>query len=207
MPSAPPQGGNSTFSGRSKWDVRGPPPAGAAVAPGAAAWRHHEGVNCYEGNGAMRVPAKSPLPGRVLLGECQSACEAEDACQGVVMLRHYVHTGIPYLCWLRMGLDISACNQKTDYDLWERVPAASTHQSGSTSSLARPSNVYAHSTGVGGWGGWCTCPDGQRYNVGDLNDGCANGPASLACFGGNAGQCERKEEAARKGMKVTCAQP
>jgi hypothetical protein len=65
-------------------------------------------------------------------------------------------------------------------------------------------NVYESAEGVGGWGGWCTCPDGQQYNVGDQNDGCANGPASLACFGGTPGQCNKVNDPARNGMQVTC---
>lgn len=65
-------------------------------------------------------------------------------------------------------------------------------------------NVYEKAEGVGGWGGWCTCPDGQQYNVGDQYDGCANGPASLACFGGAPGQCNKVNDPARNGMQVTC---
>ena len=41
---------------------------------------------------------------------------------------------------------------------------------------------------VGAWGGVCTCPNGQTYDVGDNNDGCG----SLACEGGVAGTCHRK---------------
>jgi len=55
--------------------------------------------------------------------------------------------------------------------------------------------------GVGGWGGWCACPDGQRYQVGDNDDMCA----SLACVGGTPGPCERTVNASRTGRKVTCA--
>jgi cell division septation protein DedD len=69
------------------------------------------------------------------------------------------------------------------------------------------SNLYEHSANVGGWGGWCTCPDGQRYNVGDQRDGCANGPASLACFGGSPGECIREVDPNRQNMQVTCAAP
>ena len=41
---------------------------------------------------------------------------------------------------------------------------------------------------TGNWGGTCTCPNGQTYDVGDNNDGCG----SLACEGGVAGTCHRK---------------
>jgi len=64
-----------------------------------------------------------------------------------------------------------------------------------------PVNHYRKAPRVGGWGGWCTCPDGQRYNVGDNYDGCG----SLACEGGSAGECAKVVVPARDGMKVTCA--
>ena len=35
------------------------------------------------------------------------------------------------------------------------------------------------------YGGTCTCPDGQKYRVGDQNDDCG----SLACYGGIPGPC------------------
>jgi len=57
---------------------------------------------------------------------------------------------------------------------------------------------------VGSWGGMCTCPSGRSFNVGDRFDGCANGPASLACEGGVPGECVRQPDPARDGMKVTC---
>jgi len=73
---------------------------------------------------------------------------------------------------------------------------------------AGASNDYRKAEkGVGGWGGWCTCPDGKRYNVGDTNDGCAHGPSSLACFGGVPGECVRAFNTSRDGMQVTCAGP
>jgi len=68
-----------------------------------------------------------------------------------------------------------------------------------------PGNHYRKVSNVGGWGGWCTCPDGLRYNVGDNFDGCANGPASLACEGGSPGACDKIDDSIRSGMKVTCA--
>jgi len=67
-------------------------------------------------------------------------------------------------------------------------------------------NHYEHvDEGVGSWGGVCTCPDGQTYNVGDKNDGCAQGSLSLACYGGVPGTCEQSEDESRAGMQVTCA--
>lgn len=68
-------------------------------------------------------------------------------------------------------------------------------------------NAYYRAEGVGSWGGWCTCPDGQRYTVGDRYDACAQGPASLACEGGTPGECIEEVDPSRQGMKVTCAPP
>jgi len=62
-------------------------------------------------------------------------------------------------------------------------------------------NYYRKASRVGGWGGWCTCPDGQRYSVGDNYDHCG----SLACEGGTPGRCARVDDPSRRGWKVTCA--
>ena len=49
--------------------------------------------------------------------------------------------------------------------------------------LNRTRNVVRYKeSGVGSWGGTCTCPDGQVYTVGDL-EGCS----TLACYGGVSG--------------------
>lgn len=61
-------------------------------------------------------------------------------------------------------------------------------------------NLYTQTEGVGGFGGWCTCPDGQRYQVGDNLDDCG----SLACEGGVPGDCEREIRPERMGFGVTC---
>jgi len=63
-------------------------------------------------------------------------------------------------------------------------------------------NFYRKDENAGFWGGTCTCPDGQLYEVGDNNDGCK----SLACVGGEAGDCKKDGiQAVNHGMKVTCA--
>merc|ERR1712039_634157 len=51
----------------------------------------------------------------------------------------------------------------------------------------------------GGWGGQCTCPDGEVYEVGDNIDHCA----TLACIGGTSGTCNKKDGSWSKN-KVTC---
>ena len=61
-------------------------------------------------------------------------------------------------------------------------------------------NYYRKDEGVGEWGGTCTCPDGQTYEVGDNYDACA----TLACEGGTAGQCYRDRKRVGAQMKVTC---
>ena len=55
-------------------------------------------------------------------------------------------------------------------------------------------------SGVGTWGGTCTCPDGSEYQVGDNNDGCG----SLACIGGNPGSCSGSNPGGA-GVRVRCA--
>ena len=63
-------------------------------------------------------------------------------------------------------------------------------------------NVYEKVSGVGGWGGMCSCPDGKVYEVGDNNNGCG----SLACYGGTSGTCSDGGISAESaGMSVRCA--
>ena len=59
--------------------------------------------------------------------------------------------------------------------------------------------MQTNAPGVGGWGGTCTCPDGQVYQVGDNKDTCG----SLACIGGEAGTCSPQNKAGAN-VKVTC---
>lgn len=64
-----------------------------------------------------------------------------------------------------------------------------------------PPNIFeTDAMGVGGWGGSCTCPNGEVYNVGDNGDGCG----SLACIGGTPGQCN-SYGGVWSGNKVSCA--
>jgi len=63
-------------------------------------------------------------------------------------------------------------------------------------------NNYNKNAGKGGWGGQCTCADGQVYQVGDNGDSCA----TLACEGGIRGACN-KHGGEWSGAAVTCAPP
>ena len=67
---------------------------------------------------------------------------------------------------------------------------------------ATGANVYTK-TGPGGWGGSCTCPDGQIYQVGDNGDSCG----SLSCVGGVPGTCNHYVDNKWKNGAVTCATP
>jgi len=62
-------------------------------------------------------------------------------------------------------------------------------------------NSFIESAGTGGWGGECTCPDGQTYQVGDHWAACAN----LACVNGVSGTCNRHVSPAWEGKGVVCA--
>jgi class 3 adenylate cyclase len=64
-------------------------------------------------------------------------------------------------------------------------------------------NWYRKVDGIGEWGGTCTCPDGQVYEVGDnVGDiGCQ----TIACEGGTAGPCSSSGISPENaGKKVTC---
>ena len=60
--------------------------------------------------------------------------------------------------------------------------------------------VENNAPGVGSWGGTCTCPDGQVYQVGDNFDSCK----SLACYNGFGAGCSSNNPGGQK-VKVTCA--
>jgi len=54
---------------------------------------------------------------------------------------------------------------------------------------------------VGLWGGSCTCPDGQVYQVGDEGNMCG----SLACYGGTSGPCIQQISDSWANKKANCA--
>lgn len=62
------------------------------------------------------------------------------------------------------------------------------------------SNYYRKEDGVGSQGGFCTCPNGDVYSVGDNKDDCK----TLACEGGTSGACSTDPGKEFSGMKVTC---
>ena len=62
--------------------------------------------------------------------------------------------------------------------------------------------VEENISGVGGWSGTCTCPDGKQYKVGDNNNACA----SIACIDGVPSGCSR-DDLSGLGRRVTCYVP
>ena len=70
--------------------------------------------------------------------------------------------------------------------------------------LPRGTDVYTSNIDgaiVGEWGGSCTCPNGQVYQVGDNHDFCA----SLACIGGISGSCNKDYDVSWAHSRVECA--
>ena len=63
-------------------------------------------------------------------------------------------------------------------------------------------NAYTYG-GAGGWGGRCTCPDGNEYLVADKSDTSSHCRA-LSCFGGTMSHCHRFTHNAWVYRKVTC---
>jgi len=64
--------------------------------------------------------------------------------------------------------------------------------------------VQQSAPGVGYYTGWCTCPNGNRYAVGDMRDNCG----SLACIGGEGSDCSNDWYRPHKegsGTRVFCA--
>jgi hypothetical protein len=78
----------------------------------------------------------------------------------------------------------------------------SVSESTSTTTYEGTNIVETGVDSVGSWGGTCTCPDGEDYQVGDNYDSCG----SLACVGGRAGTCGRNNPGG-SGVRVTCHRP
>jgi len=68
-----------------------------------------------------------------------------------------------------------------------------------------PTNtVWENDHSLGGWGGSCTCPNGEVYQVADNGDSCG----SLACNGGTSGTCNRWDGAwSKRGVWCMPASP
>ena len=77
----------------------------------------------------------------------------------------------------------------------------STHVSSSYRPGPYQNVVSENSKDAGGWGGDCTCPDGQVYQVGDVLG--SNG-GELACVGGEAGMLHKKQ-GPWSGVSVICS--
>jgi len=77
--------------------------------------------------------------------------------------------------------------------------AAGSYQVSCGQSSEGTNTVESNVDGVGGWGGTCTCPDGQEYQVGDNNDSCS----SLACINGVSGACSAVNPGGAN-VRVTC---
>jgi hypothetical protein len=126
------------------------------------------------------------------------------------VLADYQCSGDSYLRYYTFHLDAQEIQAYTYSPVFQQFERDSNSQFAfpfevdTPSGTAIPQNIYRQVNGVGSWGGWCTCPDGKRYNVGDRDDACEYGPASLACIGGEPGECEKFHADSRDGMQVTC---
>ena len=74
------------------------------------------------------------------------------------------------------------------------------HRSVACVDVSRLNKVTEDAEDAGGWGGDCTCPDGQLYQVGDKDFG----GKELACIGGKAGKINEKN-GAWSHRKVVCS--
>ena len=92
------------------------------------------------------------------------------------------------------------CNKVKDAK-WARNQVICGHED--TGEEKHKNKVLYNVPGVTGWGGQCTCPDGQKYWVGDNKNYCA----TIACIGGISGECHKKNLAKwAGGKKVICGE-
>uniref|UniRef100_A0A7S0NSK8 Uncharacterized protein n=1 Tax=Calcidiscus leptoporus TaxID=127549 RepID=A0A7S0NSK8_9EUKA len=110
---------------------------------------------------------------------CTTACAKDEDCQGSVFNGGRCSFG--YEC--NAGINYFALDGRMLTLQCERVPR--------TCAFEGRRDVYlAEVPGVGGWGGYCTCPSGKTYPVGDNNDY----GASLACEGGVATEVYKSDD-------------
>jgi hypothetical protein len=135
----------------------------------------------------------------VVVSCCPGAARTEG--QGSCSDSHpnmYALTG--FVCWTGTGNNVGKCTP----------PAAAAAAAAPPAAAAAPTyaaNVFTqHEVGgnTGGWGGACTCPDGQVYQVSDKGQHCQE----LNCIGGTPGTCNQHENkdpvTGWSGNKVTC---
>ena len=84
-----------------------------------------------------------------------------------------------------MVVYINGVQQAENVNGWE--PTTMTRSSCSLGKLASYGLNVEGSNPNGGWGGYCTCPDGTTHGVADNGNSCG----SLACTGGTAGVCNQ----------------
>jgi hypothetical protein len=180
---------------------------GSARSTGIPTWVRHPGTSCSNGHGAEAVEGSNPIPETRSLNACQVECEADDTCDGIQVPSNPSEE----VCWLFKHVQVSECESELSTDLW-KLSFLSPTTATTTTTIIVPNDGSNMTTNryervgdgvVGAWGGWCTCPDGQRYKVGDNLDHCG----SLACVGGELAQCEKEDDSAREGMRVVCAVP
>lgn len=130
------------------------------------------------------------------LADCASVCMASPDCGGFILVESQLR------CYYRRSAvcGISAHDDRDCYTLLDH--AIDTDDFNDDDDGGDYGNWHRPRGGVGGWGGICTCPDGQQYEVGDRNDACR----SISCEGGTLGTCTRGGISSMYiGYGVTCA--
>merc|ERR1719362_1034476 len=139
-------------------------------------WRHLEGRNCWEGNGASDLEANSSLSGQHTLSFCIDACQATSECEALIMQRRDDKYMGP--CWLRKNVQVASCGRDPHYGLWLRgeptpdEPAGVPDVSGSSLVAKTLSKVWEYHPGRNCWTGHGALP----VSAGDPANGSVSVP-------------------------------
>lgn len=109
----------------------------------------HEGLNCWDGNGAASLDGANPLPGTFTIDGCREKCEKSPECEAAVLRHGWDDGSSP--CFLRKDMRLSECRDYADFDLWEirRPVTTATTTRASTTSTSTTSLTTTVSTAPG----------------------------------------------------------
>jgi len=81
-------------------------------------WRHHQGMNCFNGHGGVPLSGPAELPGTWSVQGCLEQCDKDHACHAAVVSNSVPDGKGP--CFLLKHITESECLQGMPYDTWSR---------------------------------------------------------------------------------------
>jgi hypothetical protein len=88
-------------------------------------WQEHEGLNCYQGNGAIATPGVAyPFSWSSTLQHCEAACESTVGCEAMIVP---TQRDKPIACYFIQQLVIDECATWPGYSLITQATNGDVH--------------------------------------------------------------------------------